>query len=610
MEITNNLYLWLQNYVFSHLPFKGKFHKWSGALRTPNYDERFIFIQAGNAFGTHLHYEFYQSRWEFHIEIEDKAEKEAFINWIKERIPDNDWFKWKEWKNNSWRYQHEQQIDTVERLASVLYELYGVVEPHINYYEQLQCQNDAQDVEEIVKEMQEECVEFKSELLDEIFNRELTIPDYQRIYCWEKENVLQLLNDITDIKTSAYNMGNIILHKRNENEFDIVDGQQRLVTLSIIIFSIKERIQDLKLPTLLECKFMSDNALQHVHDNYETIKEYLREHSILSNNVSDNESIDSFVEKLKKLKFGVLVIGQNYLDLAFTFFSNTNSKGKKLSDYDLLKPHHLRYIPSDYVEQQQMYADQWDSMLGKEKDKTDSKDRSLRRDADYVRVLELYLYRLRKWCSHSYCANDSSRFVYQEYKTDDIIDEIPPFGERFDFFEPIQGGQHFFEYVNRFLSEFKEFRGGKDDTGRPYQVIHKYLCGYSDRWYAYVMEALLFCYYLKFGTSYLNEAALTIVRYISQIRFEKGRAYEPTILEYAGNSGIVPIILQSSSPTFFLAKMESKIKRFSSVDISNGNVRKWFKISCKNISSEIEKNCITNYFKNYYKSHYGNITSK
>ena len=83
MEITNNLYVWLQNYVFSHLPFKGKFHKWSGALRTPNYAGRFIFIQAGNAFGTHLHYEFYQSRWEFHIEIEDKTEKEAFTKYAE-----------------------------------------------------------------------------------------------------------------------------------------------------------------------------------------------------------------------------------------------------------------------------------------------------------------------------------------------------------------------------------------------------------------------------------------------------------------------------------------------------------------------------------------------
>lgn len=598
--------------MFSHLPFKNQDTRYSGPLRKQNYSERFIFIQAGKAFGNQLHYEFYRSRWEFHIEIKDKAQRKAFTDWIKERIPDNDWFKWEKWGENSWRYQHEQQIETHESLASVLYELYGAIEPHINYYEQLQCRNEAQGAEEIVKERQEECVEFKSELLEEILNRKLTIPDYQRIYCWKKENVLQLLNDITDIKTSAYNMGNIILHKRNENEFDIVDGQQRLVTLSIIISAIKERAQDLNLPTLslLGCKFMSDDALQHVHDNYECIKEYLREHSILSDNVSGNELTDSFVEKLKKLKFGVLVIGQNYLDLAFTFFSNTNSRGKKLSDYDLLKPHHLRYIPSDYVEQQQMYANQWDAMLVKEKEKTDSKDRSMRRDADYVRVLELYLYRLRKWCSHSYCANDSSRFVYQEYKTADIIDEIPPFGERFDFFEPIQGGQHFFEYVNRFLSKFREFRGGKDETGSPYQIIHKYLCGYSDRWYAYVMEALLFCYYLKFGKSYLNEAALTIVRYISQIRFEKGRAYEPTILEYAGNSGIVPIILQSSSPTFFLAKMESKIKRFSPVVISNGNVRKWFKISCENISDEIEKNCITNYFKKYYKSHYGSITSK
>lgn len=36
--------------------------------------------------------------------------------------------------------------------------------------------------------------------LKEIFERNLAIPDYQRIYCWSEKNVIRLLDDIKDLK--------------------------------------------------------------------------------------------------------------------------------------------------------------------------------------------------------------------------------------------------------------------------------------------------------------------------------------------------------------------------------------------------------------------------
>lgn len=614
MEITNNLYVWLQDNVFCNMPFNKKEHKWSGALRAQNYSERYVMIQAGNSFGLELHYEYYQSRWEFHVEIEDKGSRELFIKWIKERIPNNEWFAWENWQKDSCRYQCREDIDSYENLTAVFYQLFGTVEPHIKSYEKKCVHIESTGKVENEGALQNECVEFNAEFLSQIFERKLNIPPYQRIYCWEKDNVLQLLNDISAIKTSAYNMGNIILHKRGE-VYDIVDGQQRLVTLSILHYVLdenKNRATNSLLknrptrPTLLDSSYKSNSALQQIYENYKHIQVFLNQRYGTTN----QESLDSFITNLKKLKFGVLVIEQNYLDLAFTFFSNTNSKGKKLSDYDLLKPHHLRNIPSDFPEQQQMYAQQWDDMLAKEQEKTDSSDKSTRREADYVRVLELYLYRLRKWSRGQFCSEGANRVVYQEYKTADFIDEIPPFGEQFDFFEHIQGGQHFFEFVNHFRSQFDDFKGKEDGIDNPYQIIHRHLGGYSDRWYAYVMEALLFCYYNKFGKAYLNEAALSIVRYVSQIRFEKAKAYEPTIVDFARNSGIIPSVIQSSSPTFFLAELERKIAAFPPIDISQGNIRKWFLNSCKTISDKLEKNCNTNHFKDYFHSHYGNITSK
>lgn len=455
-------------------------------------------------------------------------------------------------------------------------------------------------------------VTLKQMSLNDIFNPQmnLSIPDYQRIYCWGKEQVTTLLHDIKNISTKKYFLGNIILHKRNDEGqkkevLDIVDGQQRLVTLALIHHFTKEDNDE--ECGLLNCTFLSVEAQQHVYDNAQIIQEYLKDGS--RKQIKDN---------LSKLSFGVLTIDQEHLDLAFTFFTNTNSRGKLLTDYDLLKPHHLRYIPSDYQLQQQALATQWDKMINRSKKLADNPNQ--RRDAPYIHVLELILYRLRKWSRKKDC-DETDRFVYTEYKTAKIIEEIPPFGENFDFFEPIQGGQHFFEYVEHFMQKYLEFtsvhevvQDNQKDSKEGiqlnvYDVLRENFTGYSDRWYRYVMEALAFCYYLKFGNSFLSEATLSIVRYVSKIRFDKAKAYEPTIVKYARDSEIVLMIEQATSPTFFLAEIESEIERLPKIE-NFGGVRASFLESCRKVSEYLSEKSSSVSYKNYFKKRYERITSK
>ena len=72
--------------------------------------------------------------------------------------------------------------------------------------------------------------------IEEVMNLNLEIPNYQRPYRWETENVRQMLEDILysmESKKQNYRIGSVILHKEN-GIYYIVDGQQRLTTLYLL----------------------------------------------------------------------------------------------------------------------------------------------------------------------------------------------------------------------------------------------------------------------------------------------------------------------------------------------------------------------------------------
>ena len=65
------------------------------------------------------------------------------------------------------------------------------------------------------------------------------IPNYQRGYRWKEQNILDLLNDIMNFKSNKnedwYCLQPIVVKYINENEFEVIDGQQRLSTIALIL---------------------------------------------------------------------------------------------------------------------------------------------------------------------------------------------------------------------------------------------------------------------------------------------------------------------------------------------------------------------------------------
>ncbi len=60
-----------------------------------------------------------------------------------------------------------------------------------------------------------------------------TVPHFQRDYSWEQEQWEDLWTDIESLEQEGFHyMGYIVLRRKGPNDFEVIDGQQRLVTLS------------------------------------------------------------------------------------------------------------------------------------------------------------------------------------------------------------------------------------------------------------------------------------------------------------------------------------------------------------------------------------------
>ncbi len=75
--------------------------------------------------------------------------------------------------------------------------------------------------------------------LDTTQNAIYQIPIYQRNYAWEKDEIEALIDDVYDsmLKNddSPYYIGTLVTYKRNDNEHEVIDGQQRLTTIYLIL---------------------------------------------------------------------------------------------------------------------------------------------------------------------------------------------------------------------------------------------------------------------------------------------------------------------------------------------------------------------------------------
>lgn len=205
----------------------------------------------------------------------------------------------------------------------------------------------------------------------------LNIPSYQRPYKWTAKNASQLLDDIEEAMAAnkeVYRVGTLILHKNyNSDEqtwsYDIVDGQQRVITFSLLLkCACDEPIK------FLEQK-LSNNAYNvcNVENNYRALSRRIAK-------LADEKEKNALGDYVKNHCELIVVITEG-LSEAFQFFDSQNVRGKALYPHDLLKAYHLR-------EMNELDADETERIVGTWENLNQRELASLFSD---------YLYRLKEW---------------------------------------------------------------------------------------------------------------------------------------------------------------------------------------------------------------------
>lgn len=90
--------------------------------------------------------------------------------------------------------------------------------------------------------------------ISELLGMNFFIPSYQRGYRWEERQIIDLLNDIFEFQKQKgksvgefYCLQPLIVTKRKNNTWEVIDGQQRLTTIYILLSYLKDAIKLLKL---------------------------------------------------------------------------------------------------------------------------------------------------------------------------------------------------------------------------------------------------------------------------------------------------------------------------------------------------------------------------
>lgn len=198
--------------------------------------------------------------------------------------------------------------------------------------------------------------------IKELLNNKYVIPIYQRNFAWSEGEIRQLILDIADASenTDNYYIGTLITYDRGNNLFEIIDGQQRLTTLSILLSLIKNKYKDeykkyisksYSLNLTFDSRKNSTYTLKALYDKDENdIEKYISENQnsitegynickkvlteILKEKFRNNEAkfFEYLFNNVKILQ--VLVLEDTDLN---HYFEIMNSRGEQLEMHEILK---------------------------------------------------------------------------------------------------------------------------------------------------------------------------------------------------------------------------------------------------------------------------------
>ncbi|WP_423214543.1 DUF262 domain-containing protein [Streptococcus equinus] len=429
-------------------------------------------------------------------------------------------------------------------------------------------------------------ITFKGMSLGEVLaNSRLNIPNYQRPYSWKAKNVRNLFYDIKEAKQKEnYHLGTLILHE-NDKTIDIVDGQQRLISIALFIKAMNEIRNHLGAQHLLEQEY-SDQSCQHAKENFEEWQRLME-----SEGKDEAEKILEFL--LKKCEVSVITMPKDHLAEAFQLFDSQNNRGKSLEPHDLLKAYHLRSI--DFPNENDI--ENWETAVSDEQ-------------LPLKELFNQYLFRMRRW-SHGETGltkvNNKSYLRFTEayiddFKGNDLSKDYPYLSlyktleeKNIDFpkslLMPIINGKIFFEYIKDAHQKVKKYQvqqSGKNSETTLDSLLNS--CGVDDKVLAILtskksrynrnrnlFENLLMLYVDRFGESKVkvDKSVLELIYVWAYYpRIKMSAIYDATQANYAVGKrlrdrhdfqNVFQLLQQSSTPEEFKMNFDHEIFENTSI---------------------------------------------
>lgn len=403
--------------------------------------------------------------------------------------------------------------------------------------------------------------------INEVYEKDLSIPNYQRPYKWRVENVRQLLDDLNhhciNQPNSTYRLGTLVIHKaKDKDKYDIVDGQQRLVTLALILHRLKDTSID---AFLKKDQFAHPISHYHIHHNYQLIGRYL---DMLDG--GSRQRLLKFIDEQCEFVW-IELTNQNE---AFQFFDSQNARGKSLAPYDLLKAYHLRAIPSDHPNKLD-YVMRWERAI----DGTPSLDQvisktlfclrqwSKSRRADEFTVKQLSVFKgVTLEESYPYLnAVRANLALYQEHQANPWRMVQPP-PSPFQTTQPLIDGELFFMYIDHYVQMYHRLFDKDQGVLNGYffnlccikdkkQISYLKALDYDgshrtgDGYLRILFYAMVLMYYDKFATHGLDVALSRIFNWVFRVRLDNERIDWGTIEKIvAERDGLFDVLLHAIHP--------------------------------------------------------------
>ncbi|MCB7071192.1 DUF262 domain-containing HNH endonuclease family protein [Caldibacillus sp. 210928-DFI.2.22] len=253
-------------------------------------------------------------------------------------------------------------------------------------------------------------IDSDKKVLQKIFSPDFwfLIPEYQRSYVWQTENIIDLIDDLyyafTYKNENEYFLGSLVLKRTDNDEFDeyeVLDGQQRLTTFFLMFAVLRDLLENPSYKDTLQQKIYqrADELLMiperqrityQIRDDVEGfIKKYVIEENgtsliddlkgerekdnisisnmanallVLREQLQEKDNLDKFVQFILNKALLIYVSTDNTED-AFRMFTILNDRGIPLTSADILKSMNIGHLNND--KDIKKYAKYWEEIEGR-----------------------------------------------------------------------------------------------------------------------------------------------------------------------------------------------------------------------------------------------------